>query len=88
MMLSAIIMESSPQSVHIFFQAISHPSASRDVTESRVTNNNVGISKGKPRTGSRDEFFPVFAAIADTSVSEDAIPMHPNWITQKNIQLS
>lgn len=88
MKLSETIMRSSEQSVAIFFQAMSQPKASSEVTESLTTSIRVGISKGNPSTGSKDEFLRARAATADTSVSAEEIPRLARKITVKNMALS
>ena len=88
MKLSEIIIKSSPKSVEIFFQAMSQPSASNDVMDKRITSIKVGMRIGKPRTGSKEEFLPALAAMAETRVNAEAIPTQPNSRTQKNMKPS
>ena len=59
-------------------KAKSQPRASKAFMDSLITNNNVGIISGKPKTGKSVEFFPALAEIADTKVKAAERPRQAN----------
>ena len=65
-------------------QARSQPRASNALTDSLITNNKVGIISGKPRTGSRVEFFPALAEMAETKVNPAERPRQASSMAKEN----
>ena len=88
MKLKAIIIPSSPSNDAICGNAKSQPRPSSALVEIFITSKIVGITIGKPRTGSKEAFLPALEEIAAINVSPEAKPRHPSSIAIANKNLS
>ena len=84
MKLRATIIQSRLASVAICGRARSHPRESNALTDSLITKSKVGIMRGNPNTGNREEFFPALAEMAEIRVNPAASPKQANSIATAN----